>query len=52
MYMMIGQARHMNEPDDYEHLLGDLLDTTVVTARFGDCSRVQKLAGNQQWCVD
>ncbi|CAO1599190.1 hypothetical protein XANCAGTX0491_002930 [Xanthoria calcicola] len=52
MAMMIGKARHMSEPDDYEHLLSDLLDTTVVAARFGDCSRAQKIAGNQQWCVD
>ncbi|KAI4282294.1 MAG: hypothetical protein L6R38_003028 [Xanthoria sp. 2 TBL-2021] len=52
MDMMIGQARHMSEPNDYEHLLSDLLDATVVAARFGDCSQVQKVAGNQQWCVD
>ena len=52
MDMMIGKARHMSEPDDYEHLLSDLLDTTVVAARFGDCSRAQKVAANQQWCVD
>ncbi|KAL8646053.1 MAG: hypothetical protein Q9226_007036 [Calogaya cf. arnoldii] len=52
MEIMIGQARHMGEPNDYEHLLSDLMDTTVVSARLGDRCRIQKVTGNQEWCVD
>ncbi|KAL8670129.1 MAG: hypothetical protein Q9168_005311 [Polycauliona sp. 1 TL-2023] len=50
--MMMRQARHMGEPEDYEHLLNDMLDTIVVTARFGSCCEGQKVTGDQQWCVD
>ncbi|KAL8840538.1 MAG: hypothetical protein Q9170_001291 [Blastenia crenularia] len=50
--LLAGQARHLGEKDEYESLLDDLMDTTVVAARFGDCSKVQKVAVSQQWCVD
>ncbi|KAL8999379.1 MAG: hypothetical protein Q9169_001805 [Polycauliona sp. 2 TL-2023] len=52
MDVMIGQARHMGEPEDYEHLLNDFLNTTVVAAQFGKCADVHKAAETQQWCVD
>ncbi|KAL8880304.1 MAG: hypothetical protein Q9198_002262 [Flavoplaca austrocitrina] len=52
METMLGQARHMGEPEDYEHILSDLLDTAGVAARFGDRSEARKVAGDQQWCVD
>ncbi|KAL8942968.1 MAG: hypothetical protein Q9211_001169 [Gyalolechia sp. 1 TL-2023] len=50
--LLEGKARYMGETDDYEHLLDDFLDMTVDTARLGDFCKVQKVAENQEWCVD
>ncbi|KAI4197779.1 MAG: hypothetical protein LQ346_002916 [Caloplaca aetnensis] len=47
-----GLALSLGEKDDYEYILDDFLKTTVVVARFGDCIKVKKLPGHQQWCVD
>ena len=52
METMLRKARHMSEPEEYEHILSDLLDTAGVAARFGDRSEVRKVAGDQLWCVD
>ncbi|KAL9038306.1 MAG: hypothetical protein Q9180_003218, partial [Flavoplaca navasiana] len=42
MEMMTRQARHMGEPEDYEHILSNLLDAIAVAARFGDRSEAHK----------
>ncbi|KAL8714496.1 MAG: hypothetical protein Q9225_006554 [Loekoesia sp. 1 TL-2023] len=52
MDLLAGQARHLGGSDGYGDLLDDLLDMTVVAARFGDRSKVLKIAASQQWCVD
>ncbi|KAL9601180.1 MAG: hypothetical protein Q9219_002680 [cf. Caloplaca sp. 3 TL-2023] len=50
--VLAGQAQHLGEECNYEDLLDSLLDTTVVTARMGECSYVEKTADSKQWCVD
>ncbi|KAI4231292.1 MAG: hypothetical protein L6R40_007777 [Gallowayella cf. fulva] len=52
METLVGRARYFSENTDRESVIDDLLDTTVVAARFGDRCRAQKVAENQQWCVD
>ncbi|KAG7004555.1 hypothetical protein G7Y79_00024g055050 [Physcia stellaris] len=46
------KARHFGQEEDYESILDDFLDATVVAARFGGCAQVQKLKDSQLWCVD
>ncbi|KAL8948052.1 MAG: hypothetical protein Q9183_007725, partial [Haloplaca sp. 2 TL-2023] len=46
------KARYYGTDDLYDGLLGDFLDTVVVTARFGDTCKMQKVDQGQQWCVD
>ncbi|KAI4265388.1 MAG: hypothetical protein L6R35_007123, partial [Caloplaca aegaea] len=39
---LVATARHMVEEEDYEHLLDDMMSSTVVAARFGECGTAQK----------
>ena len=46
------KARYYGTDDHYDALLDDFLDIVVVTARFGDTCKMQKVDKDQQWCVD
>lgn len=50
--LMAEKARHFGTENTYGVLLEDFLDTSVVTARFGEYCRVQRIASSQYWCVD
>ncbi|KAL8733740.1 MAG: hypothetical protein Q9166_001933 [cf. Caloplaca sp. 2 TL-2023] len=50
--LLAKKARHFGMDDAYEVLLDDLLDTTVVAARFGDRCGAKKIPKTQSWCVD
>ncbi|KAL8675632.1 MAG: hypothetical protein Q9224_007454 [Gallowayella concinna] len=49
---LVGRARYFGENSDREAIVDDLLDITVVTARFGECRRARRVDRDQQWCVD
>ncbi|KAL8988373.1 MAG: hypothetical protein Q9177_002543 [Variospora cf. flavescens] len=49
---LVAMARYMGKEEGYEHLLGDVMGSTVVVARFGECGTAQKVGDSQQWCVD
>ncbi|KAL8800080.1 MAG: hypothetical protein Q9182_005421 [Xanthomendoza sp. 2 TL-2023] len=49
---LVERARYFGESTDRESIIDDLLDITVVTARFGDCRKALKVDACQQWCVD
>ncbi|KAL8916044.1 MAG: hypothetical protein Q9208_008729 [Pyrenodesmia sp. 3 TL-2023] len=50
--LLKGSARYLGRKEEYEDLLDDFLNTTVVAARLGECVKAKKLSGHQRWCID